>query len=606
MFRIRRIHDEVSPANKAALAQIAAIMHSRFSPAPAEEIDQFGRHLHNPFLKSFRTILFIAENMRQRVMGFAYLLHEPRIRFCYLDWIATEVDTSGGGIGGALYDRVRQEAAALDAMGLFFECLPDEAALCPDDVLRTDNRKRMRFYEKYGARPIVGTAYEKPYRPDQNCLPHLMFDGLGRFEKPERIFLRKVVRAILEHKYAGYAAPDYIRMVVDSIGPGPVTLREHRYVKPSTVSTVIVTRPAGRIALVFHDRHAVHHIHERGYVESPVRVRSILREISAHPLFEIVPAKAFPTRFLESVHDADFIAFLRHACAELKDDRLVYPYVFPIRNKTRPPRDRFLLAGYFCIDTFTPISRHAYAAARKAVDCALTAAQELVNGRRLAYALVRPPGHHAERRAFGGFCYFNNNAIAARFLGQYGRVAILDIDYHHGNGQQDIFYDKRDVLTVSIHCDPSHAYPYFSGFRDELGEGEGEGFNLNLPLPEKTDGPRYRSALSSALRRIRAFCPDFLVVALGLDTAKDDPTGSWSLTGRDFELNGRLIGELGTPVLVVQEGGYRTRTLGVTARHFFEGLAAAPIRRPAIGTRDLAPHNNSHRVIFDRATKAAR
>ena len=152
-------------------------------------------------------------------------------------------------------------------------------------------------------------------------------------------------------------------------------------------------------------------------------------------------------------------------------------------------------AGYYCIDTFTPISRNAYPAARRGVDCALTAARELLAGRRIAYALVRPPGHHAERRSFGGFCYFNNNAIAAQYLTAYGRVAILDIDYHHGNGQQDIFYRRSDVLTVSIHGHPGFAYPYFSGFKEECGEGEGEGFNLNLPLPEAVDGAAYRKAL---------------------------------------------------------------------------------------------------------------
>jgi acetoin utilization deacetylase AcuC-like enzyme len=205
----------------------------------------------------------------------------------------------------------------------------------------------------------------------------------------------------------------------------------------------------------------------------------------------------------------------------------------------------------------------------------LSAAREVLNGRRIAYALVRPPGHHAERRSFGGFCYFNNNAIAANYLLPYGRVAILDLDYHHGNGQQDIFYRRPDVLTVSIHGDPGFAYPYFSGFKDERGEGDGEGFNLNLPLAEEVDGNRYRKALSTALQRVFDFKPVFLIVSIGFDTAKGDPTGTWSLTPRDFELNGRMLAELEIPILMVQEGGYRTRTLGVNARHFFTGLAAA-------------------------------
>ncbi|MCU0538386.1 MAG: GNAT family N-acetyltransferase, partial [Desulfobacterales bacterium] len=598
MFRIRRVYDEVLPVNRAALEQVKAIMRSRFAAVPAAEIDQLGRHLHDPFLKRFRTTLSVAEDGRRRVLGFAVLLHEPRIRFCYLDWIATRVGRASGGVGGALYERVRQEAAASGAQALFFECLPDDSALCPQEALLPDNRARLRFYERYGARPIIGTAYETPYKAGQTCMPYLMFDGLDRTERPGRDFMRAVARTILERKYAGAVPPEYVEKVVASITEDPVRLREFRYLTPASVAPALAGTPCEKIVLVFHDQHAIHHVHERGYVEAPARVRSILSEIAAGPLFDILPAAVFPEKLLLSVHDADFVNFLRRTCAEIQEDDPIYPYVFPIRNKARPPKDRSVLAGYFCIDTFTPITRHAYAAARGAVNCTLTAAQELIHGRRMAYALVRPPGHHAERRAFGGFCYFNNTAIAAQFLRRQGRVAILDIDYHHGNGQQEIFYDRPDVLTVSIHGDPSFAYPYFSGFRDEIGSGEGAGFNLNLPLPEAIDGERYRKALATALRRIANFDPDFLVVALGLDAAKGDPTGTWTLTRTDFRHNGRMIGELGIPVLVVQEGGYRTRTLGMNARAFFEGLsaahcAAAPRRRaapPAVATYRLRHH----------------
>lgn len=168
--------------------------------------------------------------------------------------------------------------------------------------------------------------------------------------------------------------------------------------------------------------------------------------------------------------------------------------------------------------------------------------------------LVRPPGHHAERNCFGGFCYFNNAAIAAQHLTSVGKVAILDLDYHHGNGQQDIFYRRDDVLTVSIHGHPNVAYPYFSGFEDERGEGPGEGFNRNLPLPEHQDGPAYRKALGKALTHVAGFQPSILVVPLGLDTAQSDPTGTWSLRAKDFQANGRMIAELALPTLVVQEG----------------------------------------------------
>ena len=187
---------------------------------------------------------------------------------------------------------------------------------------------------------------------------------------------------------------------------------------------------------------------------------------------------------------------------------------------------------------------------------------------------MRPPGHHAERKAFGGFCYFNNAAIAAQYLCRFGTVAILDIDYHHGNGQQDIFYERADVLTISIHGDPDFAYPYFTGFPDETGSGPGKGFNINIALPEVQNGEQYRVALKSALAYVTQFAPKFLVVAFGLDPAKGDPTGTWSLGAKDFDENGRLIGALSLPTLIIQEGGYLTRTLGRNARNFFQGLYA--------------------------------
>jgi acetoin utilization deacetylase AcuC-like enzyme len=266
--------------------------------------------------------------------------------------------------------------------------------------------------------------------------------------------------------------------------------------------------------------------------------------------------------------------------------------VFPIRNEARPPKDLPVRAGYFCIDTFTPINANAYLAARRAVDCALTAAEQVLGGVRLAYALVRPPGHHAERYDFGGFCYFNNAAVAAHHLSRYGRVAVLDIDYHHGNGTQQIFYERSNVLTVSIHGDPSISYPYFSGFRDEQGAGPELGYNLNIPLAESCSPDAYRQALERALGRIRRFAPAFLVVATGFDTASGNPTGSWANRGEDFRRMGESIGRLGQPMLVIQEGGYRVRTLGANVRRFFEGLRqelAAPVAPSGKGRRPKSP-----------------
>ena len=314
-------------------------------------------------------------------------------------------------------------------------------------------------------------------------------------------------------------------------------------------------------------------------MEAPVRVESILREILPTGLFDRIPPRRYSERHILAVHDAEFVEYLKRMSRTIKPGETVYPYVFPIRNRSRPPVELAVRAGYYCIDTFTPLTSNVFIAAKRAVDCAITAAVKVRDGARLAYVLVRPPGHHAEPRNFGGFCYFNSTAAAAHFLSAHGTVAILDIDYHHGNGQQEIFYARNDVFTVSIHGNPRFAYPYFSGFASEVGVEPGLGFNFNDPLPEEVDGKRYREALQEQARRVARFRPQYLVVALGLDTAKADPTGTWSLGREDFRANGEIIGRLGLPTLVMQEGGYNNRVLGQNARAFFEGLyagAAAP------------------------------
>jgi len=575
MLRIRLIYDDVLAINQEVLVQVKDILRSRFAAVSEEEIESISEKLRNPFKQRFRSILFVAEKLGGQVVGFALLLHEPEIGFTYLDWIAIVTGRTGGGIGGALYERVRQESLAFKVKGLFFECLPDEETHCPAPGLLKENRARLRFYEQYGARPLINTGYEMPVNPGDTCMPHLVYDGLGLQEPLKRSFARKVVQAILERKYAGLCPASYVKKVVSSFADDPVQLREFRYVKPEVVNAGVESRAYEQMALIVNDRHDIHHVHERGYVESPVRIRSILKRLEKSGLFVQMKPHKFPDQHIQQVHAPDFVNYLKKACREVPEGKSLFPYVFPIRNKTRPPKEPSVLSGYYCIDTFTPINRNAYPAARRGVDCALTAAREVLNGRMIAYALVRPPGHHAERRSFGGFCYLNNNAIAAQYLSGYGKVAILDIDYHHGNGQQDIFYRRSDVLTVSIHGHPRFAYPYFSGFDDEIGEGEGEGFSLNIPLREEIEGESYRKALKRAITRIEQFNPTFLVVALGLDPAKDDPTGTWSLRALDFKRNGQLIGAIGLPTVVIQEGGYRTRTLGLNAMNFFNGLAKA-------------------------------
>lgn len=326
------------------------------------------------------------------------------------------------------------------------------------------------------------------------------------------------------------------------------------------------------IKLFVNDKHEIHHVHEKGYVESPVRIKSILRKLERTKLFETKKVKHFNEKHIYEIHDKEYIDYFKKICSKLETNKSVYPYVFPIRNNTKPPKELDVRAGYYCIDTFTPLNKNAFLAAKRAVDCAISAANEIETGSKISYALVRPPGHHAEKKTFGGFCYFNSNAIAANYLSKKGKVAILDIDYHHGNGQQDIFYHRNDVLTISIHGHPHFAYPYFSGFSDEKGIDEGKGFNINYPLNEKISNDHYKITLKKALAHIKKFKPDFLIIALGLDTAKKDPTGTWDLLSEDFELNGQLIGKLKIPTVVVQEGGYDHHVLGKNASEFFKGL----------------------------------
>ncbi len=572
MFRIRRIYDNALAIDQDAITEVQRILRLQFSDLPEEAGSSLLRKLADPLKYRLRTMLFVASDHRGRIKGFALVNHAPDLHFCYLDFISVDLITSGG-IGGALYSRVRDEARRLKTTGIFLECLPDDPALCSDKTILKQNKARLRFYERFGVQVISNTAYETPVKEGDECPPYLLFDGLGQTDTLTKDYARKVVHAILTRKYGKLCSEEYNAQVIDSFADDPVTFRAPRYIKevekndfPQAVSI------DQRIALIVNKGHNIHHIHERGYVEAPVRISSIEKGIMPTGLFDPIDVRHFPEKHIKAVHKSDFVEYLKRMCQTLEHGKSVYPYVFPIRNATRPPKEKSVRAGYYCIDTFTPLNRNAYPAAKGAVDCALTAALQILSGYRISYALVRPPGHHAESKVFGGFCYLNSSAIAAHYLSVYGRVAVLDVDYHHGNGTQDIFYQRDDVLSVSIHGHPSFAYPYFSGFADETGEGKGIGCNRNYPMPEELDGTGYRQVLQRALSRIAKFKPQFVVVALGLDTVRKDPTGTWSLSAADLKVNGEMIGGLQLPTVVVQEGGYRSRSLGTNARNFFLGL----------------------------------
>ena len=589
---MRRILDDVLPLDRLAIEQVQEILREQFPDLTEHDAASLPERLRNPLKYRFRTLLFVADDLQGRVKGFAHVSVEPALGLVFLDFIAAAPKTGGRGVGGALYARVREEARSLGALGVFCECEPDERAECESSAEYQQNIARLRFYESYGARPVEGTDYTLPLTPDQKGMPLLVFDAVGRDTLPSREQARAVVRTVLERKYAWLCPPEYVDRVVESFCDDPIRLRPFRYRKAAIghPPTAPVRPFESTVALVVNEGHEIHHVRDRGYVESPVRIPVILRELDRTGFFQPVDSRKFPDRHVTAVHDKGLVSFLKRCCESVPTGESVYPYVFPIRNAARPPKELDVRAGYYCIDTFTPLNLNAWLAARRAVDCTLTAARALLERQRLAYALVRPPGHHAERRAFGGFCYFNNTAIAAEELSRHAKVAILDLDYHHGNGQQDIFWERGDVLTVSIHGHPNFAYPYFSGFADERGEGKGAGANRNYPLEEHVDGPKYREVLTRALRRVEKHGTEILVVALGLDTGRKDPTGTWELGSTDFTANGRLVGELRLPTLVVQEGGYRMRNLGVNARCFFTGLWVAAF---GLGARSPAVKNNS-------------
>jgi acetoin utilization deacetylase AcuC-like enzyme len=285
------------------------------------------------------------------------------------------------------------------------------------------------------------------------------------------------------------------------------------------------------------------------------------------------------------VHTPEYLDFLEHIYERWQRIPDASPEVIPnIHPQARGaslgvggyPASAVGQAGYHMADTACPIGEGTWEAACLSADTALQAAAFLAEGEREAYALCRPPGHHAYADMAGGFCYLNNCAIAGQYLRQrMGNVAILDVDLHHGNGTQGIFYDRDDVLTVSLHADPVRFYPFFWGHADERGSGRGLGCNLNLPLPRGTRGDTYAKALQKALQRISAFGPAALVVALGLDAHEEDPLAGLALETADFAAIAKTIGGLGLPTLLVQEGGYLTPALGENLKSFLAGFEAA-------------------------------
>jgi len=321
--------------------------------------------------------------------------------------------------------------------------------------------------------------------------------------------------------------------------------------------------------------------------EVPERAEAILtacREAG----FDVVAPRPCDEEDLHGVHTAEYVAYLRRAYAAWvaagRARSGVIPGTFPVRPFGRLPADPARRAGHHCLDTETVITRTTYEAGLASAACALSGARALLEGQRAAYALCRPPGHHAGPDYCGGYCFLNNAAIAAERMVRDGacKVAVLDVDCHHGNGTQHIFYERDDVLYVSLHGDPETTFPYYWGRADEVGEGPGRGFNVNLPLPPRCEDRCYLAALATALDVILKFGPTFLVVSLGTDPLRTDHVGRLALSPAAFRRMGEYAAELGLPTLVVQEGGYDLARMGGCVVDFLQGLEEGP--SPGSGT----------------------
>ncbi len=312
--------------------------------------------------------------------------------------------------------------------------------------------------------------------------------------------------------------------------------------------------------------------------ERPSRAEIIIARVRETGLGRVIDADEFGLDPVLAVHDADFVAFLETAWSRwqaLGHAGEAIATCWPARRMVQKcPEHIEGQLGYYAQSAETAISPGTWEAALASKNVALTGAALLAGGADCAFSLCRPPGHHAAIDMFGGYCFLNNAAIAAQSLrdGGAGRVAILDVDYHHGNGTQDIFYTRGDVLFASLHADPAQEFPHFLGYGDENGSGDGEGRNINYPFARGTGFDRWHAALQDAIARIRNFGAEALVVSLGVDTFRDDPISSFTLDSGDFTTCGRSIATLGLPTLFVMEGGYDIDAIGVNTVNVLTGF----------------------------------
>ena len=319
--------------------------------------------------------------------------------------------------------------------------------------------------------------------------------------------------------------------------------------------------------------------------EKPERADMVVAELARRNLGRIVTPHGVPLMSLERIHTPRYLHFLRHAWADwlaldpANAGKDAFPSVWPVRTlRDDIEPDNFCAKlGLYSMDNGTPLTAGTWIAAKTGADCAVNAAHALRLGERSTFALTRPPGHHAGADFFGGYCFLNNAALAAQHLLDDGvrKVVVLDLDYHHGNGTQSIFYQRNDVQFISIHADPRSEYPFYLGHADETGAGPGLGYNMNLPLPAGTTAPAWFMALETACIRIGSYGPDALVVSLGVDTFVGDPLSHFALHSADFLRVGERLAWLGLPTVFVFEGGYAVKEIGVNVVNVLEGFETA-------------------------------
>lgn len=308
--------------------------------------------------------------------------------------------------------------------------------------------------------------------------------------------------------------------------------------------------------------------------ETSHRAENIYSALSRDPAsFVLAEPQPIPLSLVARVHRPELLTLYQTA-QSITEGVSLHPSVFPKRHQAQGNPRHLQQAGYFCFDSGTPLTSITWEAALWSASCAQSAALDVESGaHHAAYALCRPPGHHASSDLFGGYCYLNNAGIVARRLRRRCRVAILDIDFHHGNGTQDLFYGDDRVLFVSIHGEPREFYPFFSGYASEIGTGRGKGFTINYPLPRGCDGQEYLTIMrNKVVPAIRSFAPGILIVSAGFDTYKKDPIGNFKLDTPDFFELGEVIRSLSVPTVILQEGGYAVDELGQNVAAFLRAF----------------------------------